>query len=592
MTACASSGDAQFARETGSVGAASARDSRSTLRRRCDPRAYTWAIGSLGRSRRWEDAVVLLDDMVHVGLEPNVITFNALLTAAERGHQWEAGLALLSETRCRSLRPDVITYNTTISACERSGEWSLCVWLLDEMHSVQIPPNVISYSAAISGCGRSREWARSLALLRAAHDRHVQLDIIAYNATITASERGWQWPLALQLLDEASRRARLRPTATTFGAAISACGSAAEWRGALALLRDMPVWRVVPNLILMSTAVVACRRKRGDLSLQLVQEMISLQLEPDAVICSSSIRACGDRWEQAFALFEDAIQSSVAPDIVACNALLTACYEAGHWEQAVTVLDEVRRRDLSPTSVTHTLLLRSLAGGAQWARAAALLRHCLSDDGCESTPEALTHRAAVAQACHDASEWQRALELLGRIQEDAPREAAALATVACALHWEGALSLLEMALRARSPAVGWELYCGVALVLLEAGLDAGALRLYREALEAGYTKPQHAVEANVLDLHGHSAALAKLAVRAELLERLCATCQPKSARGAHGDLVVVTGRGNNSMAGEAVLLPEVLGMLREDLGLPAHVIQRGRVRVSAEALRDFAGQGR
>ena len=53
------------------------------------------------------------------GLEPDVITYSAAISACEKGSQWERALELLDEMRQRGLEPDVITYSAAISACEK-----------------------------------------------------------------------------------------------------------------------------------------------------------------------------------------------------------------------------------------------------------------------------------------------------------------------------------------------------------------------------------------------------------------------------------------------------------------------------------------
>ena len=47
---------------------------------------------------------------------------------------------------------DVISYNAAISACEKGGQWQQALSLLSEMQDAGVTRNVISYNAAISAC--------------------------------------------------------------------------------------------------------------------------------------------------------------------------------------------------------------------------------------------------------------------------------------------------------------------------------------------------------------------------------------------------------------------------------------------------------
>ena len=44
-------------------------------------------------------------------LEPNVVSYNSLISACETGQQWEQALSWLPEMRCSRLEPTVISYN-------------------------------------------------------------------------------------------------------------------------------------------------------------------------------------------------------------------------------------------------------------------------------------------------------------------------------------------------------------------------------------------------------------------------------------------------------------------------------------------------
>ena len=55
------------------------------------------------------------------GLEPDVITMNAAISACEKGGQWAKALELLESMKSRGLEPNVITMSATIEALVASG---------------------------------------------------------------------------------------------------------------------------------------------------------------------------------------------------------------------------------------------------------------------------------------------------------------------------------------------------------------------------------------------------------------------------------------------------------------------------------------
>ena len=80
------------------------------------------------------------------GLHANVITYNATISACEKGRQWQRALGLLEERSSQGLQANVITYSATINACEKGRQWQRALGLLKEMLSLGLQADVITYA--------------------------------------------------------------------------------------------------------------------------------------------------------------------------------------------------------------------------------------------------------------------------------------------------------------------------------------------------------------------------------------------------------------------------------------------------------------
>ena len=58
---------------------------------------------------------MLHDQMRKVDLTPNVISFNAAISASEKGRQWEGAGSLLDKMRKVALTPNVISFNAAVT---------------------------------------------------------------------------------------------------------------------------------------------------------------------------------------------------------------------------------------------------------------------------------------------------------------------------------------------------------------------------------------------------------------------------------------------------------------------------------------------
>eukprot|EP00913_Durusdinium_trenchii_P010973 g10299.t1 len=119
---------------------------------------------------QWQQAI---QAAFHQGIRLDVISYNSLTSACEKGQQWQAALALFSQMQQ-----------------ERSHvqRWSLVICLLSDMHHKLLQPNVITYSAAASACEKGHRWAEVLELLGQMDSEDLQPNVITFTAAVRACE--------------------------------------------------------------------------------------------------------------------------------------------------------------------------------------------------------------------------------------------------------------------------------------------------------------------------------------------------------------------------------------------------------------------
>ncbi|CAK9015268.1 unnamed protein product [Durusdinium trenchii] len=93
-------------------------------------------------------ALSLLADCRH--LDANIISFSATISALEKCSQWAQVLELLRWLPVQRLQPNLITYNAAISACRT--HWPLALHLFHEVGLVNLQRDSITYYTALSAC--------------------------------------------------------------------------------------------------------------------------------------------------------------------------------------------------------------------------------------------------------------------------------------------------------------------------------------------------------------------------------------------------------------------------------------------------------
>lgn len=161
----------------------------------------TW-IRDLGRRQEWAQALWVLSDLRVRGLEPNVITYSALVSACTKGSKWQMALNLMSEMKDAGLKPDVVSCNAAISACEKGGKWQEALSFLGEMKELGLKPNTITFNSAITACASNGQVQQALALFDTMEEVEVEPNSSTFTALANISEGPGDWRKALGLLDE------------------------------------------------------------------------------------------------------------------------------------------------------------------------------------------------------------------------------------------------------------------------------------------------------------------------------------------------------------------------------------------------------
>ena len=180
-------------------------------------------------------ALGLLGVMQHCVFMPNVISYNAAISACEKGKQRQQALGLLALMQQTAFLPDVISYKCrgqcllkglamaggpgslgcdaadccsaqchflqgAISVCEKGQQWQQALGLLAGMQQTVGLPNVRSVAAIISACEKGQQWLLALGLFAVMQQTAFLPDVISYNASISFCWNGQHWQQALDFL--------------------------------------------------------------------------------------------------------------------------------------------------------------------------------------------------------------------------------------------------------------------------------------------------------------------------------------------------------------------------------------------------------
>ena len=315
---------------------------------KADDFGYLAVLTAISTNALWQQALALLKEMP----KPSLEALNACITACERGNAWPWALGLLSTMRDVTLQPDLVSFNATISACGRT--WPLAIHLMEVVHQVSLGLDAVAFSSAIHGAG----WQETLQLLGWMHFKRLPPNAVCFGAAInSAAADRWRESIAL-LLEMAVKR--LAANVICYNAAITACVMS-EWDKALAFWTHMTyVGRCTPTLSTYSAVIRSCSEGgRWQEALEFFQQLRQQQLRPNLVALSALCTACekSAQWQLAVHFLEEIVMADFSCDVIAFNATISACEKASEWIMALAVLQQLVESQLEPNQTTFNALV-------------------------------------------------------------------------------------------------------------------------------------------------------------------------------------------------------------------------------------------
>ncbi|CAK9089353.1 unnamed protein product [Durusdinium trenchii] len=181
---------------------------------------YNAALTAQRRAEHWQSAQVMLCEIYQAAMEPTTRSLNALLGASKL---WRRTALLLQAMRS-SYSGDACSYSDAMNAYRRGSQWNLAQQIFAEMPQKQVQQNVFHFNEVMCNIlQEEKQWVLVLQLYDAMGATGVIGDVTLRNS----ARRLGNWPLALSLGIE-------EVVGTT--ALLKSVGSGTAWSAALNLL--------------------------------------------------------------------------------------------------------------------------------------------------------------------------------------------------------------------------------------------------------------------------------------------------------------------------------------------------------------------
>mmetsp|Transcript_20907 Transcript_20907/g.29515 ORF Transcript_20907/g.29515 Transcript_20907/m.29515 type:complete len:797 (+) Transcript_20907:176-2566(+) len=239
-----------------------------------DAVAYRLAISACARGGNWQQGIRLLEEMKFEldHYTPDVMAYTSAITGCEYAGEWKRAFGLVDAMRKDGVEPNVVTFAAVIgacaTACANAGRMeqydamalpkkkALQLLKVMKMDNTIVDPNINVYNAAIRVCAEAMDLDGAMTLLDQLEEEGLEPTQRTFGSLVTACERV-ESSDALNKVFRRMRDASITPNEIIYGAAISCCRKAGEPERTLLLLRKMIREGLSPNIATFNTVIMA-----------------------------------------------------------------------------------------------------------------------------------------------------------------------------------------------------------------------------------------------------------------------------------------------------------------------------------------------
>uniref|UniRef100_A0A7S1RH82 Pentacotripeptide-repeat region of PRORP domain-containing protein n=1 Tax=Alexandrium catenella TaxID=2925 RepID=A0A7S1RH82_ALECA len=200
---------------------------------------YNTIIDACSRCGEVARAPALLEEMVHSGIVPNIVTYSAVLKGLCQLNQLDRAFELV-ETMKHSdhLRIDEQTYNTLLDGCARQGLYSRGMKVFEEMKASGVRPSNFTLSILVKLANRGRQLEVAFLLADEVSRQYgFKLNVHVYNNLIQTCIAHKHLERALAVLDQMVSE-RCYPDERTHSLLLRGCLSVGDAQTAAGLVRS------------------------------------------------------------------------------------------------------------------------------------------------------------------------------------------------------------------------------------------------------------------------------------------------------------------------------------------------------------------
>ncbi|GAB5358058.1 hypothetical protein AAMO2058_000426400 [Amorphochlora amoebiformis] len=384
---------------------------------RPDQTFFNSIIASCAKTSQLDKALQYYALLRENNLRPTPYAFSSLIIACSRQNNPEMASRIFQEMRRSGVKGDVVVHNAYVAALGATGNVTGARVALEGMKKLRIRPDVYTFNSLVRAYERSGDLEGGFGILKEMQSYGVTPDLVTYNTLLMACVDQGDDGAAGDILSMIRRRKDIEPNSATYNLLIRIYTSSGQQRRAIGLVRylqrsepDGFVDKSLYNALILAVTASGYHR----LALQIKEEMIQEEIEPDDVTYNTVINACatsGDT-KNALATLEEMELMGLKPSIISYTSLMKAYRQRGDAANVLEIINRMESKNMTLDSTVFSVALSACAVKGNLRVAIQLVRK-MEATGVMANEYIYNSFLGV---CARAGKWQMALEGFRRMR--------------------------------------------------------------------------------------------------------------------------------------------------------------------------------
>lgn len=324
-----------------------------------DVKYFTKRIYHYAKAFQMEKAESIFREMEEVGVEPNVVTYTALMRGYFLSKNNKELYRVYEKMKARQIRPTPITLGTLLTACSVEGDIKRASRILKEFQALGLSPDIVGMNALMKTCIQAGNLKMAIGVFERIEKQNLKRSVISYNTLIDGYAK-------LGSMEDCEA---LLKVGFDLKDALLEDGFKCDLHTYIALIR------------------LSIRARNMPMALQIFSEMKNAGVQPDVVAYSMIIDGYANngwiyRPSELLNLCLDCLwemdKTGIQPNIYTFNSLLKVCGRIGDPAKALNIFDVIKHRGLEPNVISFGTLIDCYVKNSSRENPDIYLERCFS----------------------------------------------------------------------------------------------------------------------------------------------------------------------------------------------------------------------